>query len=71
MMVAEIREIGDKLVVYTDDNRLYRIFDKRLRPLFQIPYAQNGKVVGIDFYFDRKFKNTIIQVIKGQLMLDL
>ncbi len=71
MMVAELRNVADKLALYTDDNRVYERFHKRTPTLYRVPYIQNGKLVAIDLYFDRKLKNTITQVINGQLMLEM
>ena len=63
-MVAELRKIGDKLALYTNDNRVYRSFAKGVYPLCKIPYTQDGRLVGVDLYFDKKVKNTIIQLTK-------
>ncbi len=70
-MVAELRRMGDKLALYTNDNRLYKSFAKGVCPLSKVPYTQDGRLVGIDLYFDKKVKNAIIQIVNGQLMLDM
>ena len=71
-MVAEIRRLGKRnLVLYTDDARVYGQFHKWKNTLREIPYYQGGKKVGIDFYFDRKLRRIIVQILKGQTMLDI
>lgn len=70
-MVAELRKMGDKIALYTDDARTYRRFSKWAYTLYKIPYIQDRKLVGADFYFNKGFKSTIKCVIKGQLTLDI
>jgi len=70
-MTSELRKVAKKLVLYTDDDRVYRCFYKWQNTLYRVPYIQRGKMVGVDLYFDRQVRNTVRQVIKGQLMLDV
>ena len=70
-MVAELRKVGSELALYTDDNWVYQRFYKWPHTLCKAPYTQSGKLVGVDLYFDKKVKHTIIQVINGQLMLSI
>jgi len=61
--VIEIRDYGDKqtLVVYTDQNDVYRKLEKSTKCTNAIPYEQqqNGKIkiVGVDLYFPKKYKS--------------
>jgi len=68
-MVAELRKVNNKLALYTDDERIYKCFSKWPHTSSRIRYTQSGKLVGIDFYFDRRLRRTVRQVINGQLML--
>ena len=70
-MVAELRNMGDKLALYTDENWVYRQLHKRTYTLYGVPYTHEGKLVAVDLYFDRKVRSTIKRVLSGQLMLDI
>ena len=70
-MTAELRTIGDRLALYTDDELVYRRLREGLPPLCKVPYFQRGRMVAIDLYFDKKLKGTVARVMKGQLMLDI
>ncbi|MFC1912659.1 hypothetical protein ACFLX7_00455 [Chloroflexota bacterium] len=66
-----MRKVDKKLALYTDDERIYRCFSKWQNTLYRVPYIQSGKMIGVDLYFDTQVSNTVRQVIKGQLMLDV
>lgn len=70
-MTSEFRKVDRKLALYTDDNRIYRSFYRWQQTLFKVPYLKNGRMIGIDMYFDRQVRDTVRQVINGQLMLDI
>ncbi len=70
-MVAELRKVGGELVLYTDDNLVRQRFHKWPHTLCKVPYTQSGKLVGVDLYFDKKVKHTIIQVVNGQFTLGI
>ena len=70
-MTAELRTIGDRLALYTDDDLVYRRLREGLPPLCKIPYLHRGRMVAIDLYFDKKLKGTVARVMKGQLMLEM
>ena len=70
-MVAEMRTTGERLTIYTDDNQVYRRFRQGLRPFSEIRYFQQDRLVGIDLYFDRKQRRSVMRIMKGQLVLTL
>ncbi|MBI2848324.1 MAG: hypothetical protein HYX83_04030 [Chloroflexi bacterium] len=70
-MTAEIRVVGDRLALYTDDEQVYRRFRTRIVPLRKVRYFQRGRVIGIDLYFDKKQKKVVTAIMKGQLALDI
>jgi len=70
-MVTEVRRLGNILALYTDDARVYEQFHKRKYTLREVTYFKGGKRVAVDLYFDRRFRRSLVRVIKGQLMLDL
>ena len=70
-MIAELRTIGSRVAVYTDDQGIYRRLKQGLTPLYKVPYLKGGKTVGLELYFDKKFKRTVTRVIGGQMLLDI
>ncbi len=70
-MVAELRKSGNRIVLYTDDVFLYKYIDNHTIPKYQIKYLQNGKMVGIDLYFDKGLKNTVKRIKHGQMLLGI
>ncbi len=69
-MVAELRNMGNRLALYTDDDRVYQYLHKWTCTMFRVPYTRDGKLVAADLYFDRKARSTVDRVLDGQLMLD-
>lgn len=70
-MTAELRTIGDRLALYTDDELVYRRLREGPTPLYKIPYFQRGRMVAIDLYFDIKLKDTVARIMTGQFLLDI
>ena len=70
-MVAELRKVDKRLALYTDDDPVYKRLYRWPYTLYKAPYTKNGKLVGVDLYFDRQLRHTVVQVINGQLMLDI
>jgi len=61
-IVTEIRDLGDNrtLVLYTNDNRVYRKFRDSVKCIKIVPYEQEqeGKIVmvGVDIYFPKEYR---------------
>lgn len=59
-LVTELRNLGDKrtVILYTNDNRVYRKIRDLVEPIKIVPYEQEkgGKVVmvGVDIYFPKE-----------------
>jgi len=70
-MVAEIRRIGSRTVLFTNDPTLYNHLNRLSLTRHKVRYLQNGKLVGIDFYFDRRFRKIARRVKNGQLLLGI
>jgi len=70
-MVAELRKIGGRWALYTNDAFVYKHLSKYTIATNKIPYIKNGKMVGIDFYFDKKSTRTAKKVARGQLLLGI
>jgi len=63
--------MGSRFALYTDDDRVYQYLHKWTCTLSRVPYTQDGKLVAVDLYFDRKSRGTVGRVLDGQLMMDL
>jgi hypothetical protein len=70
-MVTEIRRTGGRIVLYTDEARIYKYLNQVTLTKHKVPYLQNGKIVGIDFYFDKKLCRIVQRVKNGQMLLGL
>ena len=70
-MTAELRIMGNKVAVYTNDNQVYRRFRRGLVPLQKIRYFKSGRVVGVDLYFDKRQKSAVARIMRGQLRLNI
>jgi len=61
-IVTELRNLGDSktIVVYTNDDRIYRNLCDSVRPIKIVPYEQEqgGKIaiVGVDLYFPKEYR---------------
>ena len=68
-LVTDLRELGDNktLVLYTNDNRVYRKIRDSIKPIKIVPYEQerNGKVdmVGVDIYLPKKYRKWLAKNI--------
>jgi hypothetical protein len=70
-MVAELRRIGSKLALYTDDDGVYRRLSRWNATLSRRPYKQGKNVVAVDMYFEPWARKTIKRVLSGQAVLDI
>ena len=61
-IVTELRNFGDgrNIVLYTNDNRVYRKVLESVKPIKIVPYEQEqgGKlaVLGVDLYFHKEYR---------------
>lgn len=61
-IVTELRDLGDKrtVVVYTNDNQVYKKLRDAVEPIKIVPYEQEqvGKIVmvGVDIYFPKEYR---------------
>lgn len=60
--MTELRNLGDDrtIVLYTNDNRVYRKVLESVKPVKIVPYEQEqgGKVamIGVDLYFPKEYR---------------
>ena len=61
-IVTELRNLGDDrtIVLYTNDNRVYRKVLESVKPIKIVPYEQEqgGKLalLGVDLYFFKEYR---------------
>jgi hypothetical protein len=64
-LVTELRNLGDNrtVVLYTNDNRVYRKIRDSIKPIKIVPYEQEqgAKIVmvGVDIYFPKKYRKQL------------
>lgn len=70
-MITEYREMSDKLVLYTDVTEVERRMKKLKSHLYTIPYynSGDGKIVGVDLYFEKSARNILRKMAGSQLPL--
>ena len=70
-MVAELRRVGKRLALYTDDTDVYRRLSRWKIARGAAPYLQGKTVVGMDVYFHPRARKAVKRVLQGQLALNL
>ena len=63
-MIAEFRDMKEKLALYTDITVMERRLKRLKSCMYWIPYygGHNGKIVGIDLYFEKSARNMLLKV---------
>ncbi len=66
-MATELRETNNTLVLHTNATIVERRLKKLKSYIYSIPYydSYNGKIVGIDLYFDKSARNTLQKLINS------
>ncbi|MFQ6114201.1 MAG: hypothetical protein ACE5NG_08940 [bacterium] len=60
--MTELRDLGDNrtVVLYTNDNRVYRKLRNSVEPIKIVPYEQEQgakvAIVGVDLYFPKEYR---------------
>lgn len=66
-----MRKTGGRIVVFTNDSQFYKYLNQVNLKKHKIPYMQNNKIVGVDFYFDKKLRKIVKRIKNGQMLLDI
>jgi hypothetical protein len=63
-VIAEFRDMKEKLALYTDITVMERRLKRLKSCMYWIPYygGHNGKIVGIDLYFEKSARNMLLTV---------
>ena len=62
---TELTRAGNHLVLYTNDDGLYRQLREWKQLIKIIPYYQNKTLVGRDLYFELKAKAKLLRALEG------
>ena len=60
-MTVEIRNGGDKLIVYTTYQTVVNRLMRWKGFLYSIPYIQNGRIIAFDVYMEKSAKQAILK----------
>ena len=63
-MVAEFRDMKDKLVLHTNVVAIERRLKRVNSYIYSMPYynSNNGRIVGIDLYFERSARRMLLKI---------
>ena len=63
-MIVDLREMKEKLVLYTDIPEMERRLKRLKLYVYKVPYCDtsNGKILGVDLYFDKSARNILLKV---------
>ena len=70
-MATELRRIGNRLALYTDDNAVYERLSRWKATLNRVPYQQGRRIVAVDLYFEPWARKTVKRVLRGQTVLNI
>jgi hypothetical protein len=64
IVIADLREMKEKLVLYTDIPEIQRRLTRLKLYLYKVSYynTNNGKILGVDLYFDKSAKHMLSRV---------
>ncbi len=63
-MIAEFRDMDEKLALHTDITELERQLKRLKSCIYWVPYynGNDGKITGVDLYFDKSARNMLLKV---------
>ncbi len=65
-MIAELRDMNGKLALHTNTTTIERKLKKLKSFVYSVPYysTKDGKIVGIDLYFDKSARHVLRKLVK-------
>lgn len=51
--ITELRKVGNRLILYTESNDVYKQFKEWKQLIQHVPYLQVRSLVGVDLYFPK------------------
>lgn len=66
-MTTELRDMKETLALHTDTTTVERRLKKLKSYLYSVPYynSHNGKIVGVDMYFDKSAKTALRKLVNS------
>ncbi len=63
-MIAELRDMKEKLALYTNITEMERRLKRLKSCIYWVPYydGYNGKIIGTDLYFENSARNMLLKV---------
>ena len=63
-MIVDLREMKEKLVLYTDIPEMERRLKRLKLCVYKVPYydTSNGRILGVDLFFDKSARNMLLKV---------
>ncbi len=63
-MIAEFRDMKEKLALYTDSIEIERRLKRLSSCIYWVPYydSHTNKIVGVDLYFKKSAKGMLLKV---------
>ena len=65
-MIAELRDMREKLALYTNITEMERRLKRLKSCIYWVPYydGHNGKIIGTDRYFENSVRKMLLKVTK-------
>ena len=65
-MIAELRDMREKLALYTNITEMERRLKRLKSCIYWVPYydGHNGKIIGTDLYFENSVRKMLLKVTK-------
>ena len=65
-MAIELRDMKNTLALHTDTTLIERRLKKLKSYIYSVPYydSRDGKIIGIDMFFDKCSRNTLRKLVK-------
>ena len=66
-MVTELRDMKNTLALHTDTTLVERKLKKLKSYIYSVPYydSYNGKIIGVDMFFDKSARYTLRKLVKS------
>lgn len=64
--MTELRRAGDRLILYTESNELYKQFKGWKQLIHLVPYHSGKNLVGVDLYFPREARKALIRALTSK-----
>lgn len=63
---TELRTMGDRLVLYTEDNIILIRFRSWEQLLYWVPYSKGGQLIAADLYFPKSAQKSLLRALSNK-----